>query len=260
MPARYAIITPYYKEVRPTIERCIESVRRQSVATDHFLIADGFPQSWIDDEGVRHFKLDRAHGDYGNTPRGVGALIAIAEEYDGIGFLDADNWLDDNHVQACIEAPATSREGAMPCDYVIAQWRLRRPDSTVIPWPEEFGHVDTNRFFFLRGSFHIVPRWAMIPHDASASGDRIFYAMLVRQSLRSVRIEEATVNYLCLWESCYRALGESIPAGAKPAIDSGRLVYWFDSLSPREREIANRLTGVRFGVTQAVPKDPQNST
>ena len=56
---RYAIITPYYKEERRLIERCIDSVRNQSLRANQILIADGFPQNWIDTAGVRHFKLDR---------------------------------------------------------------------------------------------------------------------------------------------------------------------------------------------------------
>jgi cellulose synthase/poly-beta-1,6-N-acetylglucosamine synthase-like glycosyltransferase len=48
---RYAIITPYYKEERRLIERCMASVRKQTVPTDHFLIADGHPQDWIDGAG-----------------------------------------------------------------------------------------------------------------------------------------------------------------------------------------------------------------
>jgi glycosyltransferase involved in cell wall biosynthesis len=146
--ARYAIVTPYYKEDKPLIERCISSVRRQTFPTDHFVVADGFPQAWIDDARVRHLKLDRAHGDFGNTPRGVGALIAIAEEYSGIGLLDADNWLENHHVEACL---AAARAKGMPCDYVIAQRAFRRPDTTIMPVRDEQTiNVDTNCFFFLR--------------------------------------------------------------------------------------------------------------
>ena len=94
--AKIFFVTPYYKEDFKLIKRCLESVKNQSISCDHILIADGFPQKWIDDTGVRHLILDRSHGDAGNTPRGLGALLAIAEEYDGIGFLDADNWLERN--------------------------------------------------------------------------------------------------------------------------------------------------------------------
>jgi hypothetical protein len=160
---RYAIITPYHKEDRRLLQRAIDSVGNQTVPTDHFPIADGFPQDWIDGEGVRHVKLDREHGCGGNTPRGVGALIAIAEEYDGIGMLDADNWLDHDHVQTCVEAAKSCEGGAIHCDYVIAQWRLRRPDETILPWPEEPGHIDTGRFFFFRGC---IQRHSLLGHDA----------------------------------------------------------------------------------------------
>ena len=40
---RYAVITPYHREDRVMLKRCIDSVARQTVAADHFLVADGFP-------------------------------------------------------------------------------------------------------------------------------------------------------------------------------------------------------------------------
>jgi hypothetical protein len=73
---KYAIVTPYYKEDAGLLRRCIASVKAQSVPTDHFMVADGYAQPWIDETGVRHVKLDRSHGDFGNTPRGLGGLLA----------------------------------------------------------------------------------------------------------------------------------------------------------------------------------------
>jgi len=46
--ARFAVVSPYYTESRKLISRCIDSVKRQTVLTDHLLIADGFPEDWID--------------------------------------------------------------------------------------------------------------------------------------------------------------------------------------------------------------------
>jgi hypothetical protein len=65
------IVTAYHKEKRAILERCLASVQKQTLAADHVLIADGHPQSWIDLLPVRHIKLDRPHGDYGNTPRNL---------------------------------------------------------------------------------------------------------------------------------------------------------------------------------------------
>ena len=64
--ARFAIVTPYYQESRATLERCLASVKAQTVKCDHFLVADGFAEKWIDGTGARHIRLDRPHRDYGN--------------------------------------------------------------------------------------------------------------------------------------------------------------------------------------------------
>jgi glycosyltransferase involved in cell wall biosynthesis len=123
---RYAIVTPYYKEEKWLLERCIRSVHAQTVKVEHFMIADGHPQDWLDREPMRHLRLDREHRDFGNTPRTIGALLAVSEGYDGIGFLDADNWFENDHVAGCIAAAARSET----CDYVIARRNLCRPDGS----------------------------------------------------------------------------------------------------------------------------------
>jgi hypothetical protein len=251
--ARYAIITPYYKEEDFLIERCIRSVNDQIVRADHILVADGFPRSWIDDADVRHIKLDRCHGDYGNTPRGIGALIAIAEEYHGIGFLDADNWLEKDHVKACLVA---GRAASAPCDYVIAQRTFRRPDETIIPLREEPNHVDTNCFFFLRGSFSVIPHWAMMPKNLAQLGDCYFLAMMRSRPFTVARVPAPTVNYFCMWESFYRTIGETPPPGAKSNIDVAKIELWLRSLERRDLEIACRLTGVSPIVGLAHPDPP----
>jgi hypothetical protein len=253
---RYVIITPYYKEDRSLIERCIDSVRRQSLATEHLVVADGHPQSWIDDAGVRHLKLDRSHGDFGNTPRGIGALIAISEGYSAIGLLDADNWLEDDHVEGCLAAARTT---TAPCDYVVAQRTFRRPDATIMPVPDEQNHVDTNCYFFLRGSFGALPHWTMMPKNLAPLGDRYFLAMMRSRSYIHARMSRPTVNYLCGWESIYRALGETPPPQAKPNIDANAVERWLRSLDRRELEITGRLTGVSF-LAGAAPSAPAADT
>lgn len=240
---RYAIVTPYYKEDRALIQRCIDSVRAQTIKADHIMVADGHPQSWLDGEGVRHIKLDREHRDFGNTPRGVGALLAIGDEYDGIGLLDADNWLDNDHIEKCLQAAADKHGRAELCDYVIAMRRFMRPDGTDMRLREEKGHVDTNCFFFLRGSFSVVPHWAMMPKKVSIICDRVFYQMLKTHSYKYAHVKTHTVNYHSLWESNYRAVGEPMPPGSKPDIQLASLNPWIRSLPPRAVEIVNRLCG-----------------
>ena len=241
---RYAIVTPYYKEERCLLERCIRSVCAQTVPADHLLIADGFPQDWIDDEPVRHLKLDRNHADFGNTPRTIGALLAVSEAYDGIGFLDADNWLETNHVASCIEASERSED----CDYVIAQRNLCRPDGSVInvaDLPISI-LVDTSCFFLLPGSYHVIPHFLLTPIELAPICDRVFYWALKAGKLNPQVVQEKTVNYHCLWPETYRRAGETPPREATRRIDYRRIREWLKAQSPRQLEIISRRCGSKI--------------
>lgn len=243
---RYAIITPYYRETRTLLERCIFSVRNQTLgAVDHIMVADGHPQDWIDDTGVRHLRLDRAHDDYGNTPRGMGVMLAVAERYDGIGLLDADNWLDPGHVALCT-ATFLAASKSNQIDYVIAQRRLCRPDQSILPISDgdPVGHVDTSCFFFFPGSYHILPHLGIMPKALSPIGDRIIRQVLPARGLRHAICPEVTVNYHCLWQSIYLAAGETPPPDAKPRINSGAVQAWFDALSAEDKHLTMRRAGL----------------
>lgn len=237
---KVAIVTPYWRETPAVLQRCIDSVAGQA---DHFLIADGVPQPWIDEHPVRHIRLDRSHGDYGGVARSIGAMLAIGEGYDAIGFLDADNWLYPDHVEHCLEVASMVHE----CDYVIAHMTSRRPDGSAIEFEEQSyeQHVDTNAFFFLRGAFHLLPVWGTMPKIATPVGDRFFYAAVREQGLRRAVAGRKTVNYLCIAEPVYRSIGETPPPGAKPYISPAGIVEWRKSMSARDRIIASRLMSLK---------------
>ena len=98
-----AVITPYYREDTEKLRRCHESVLRQTGEVTHFMVADGFPNPEVDRWDVQHVSLGAAHGDNGNTPRGIGALLAFAQGFDAVAFLDADNWFVDNHISSLLK-------------------------------------------------------------------------------------------------------------------------------------------------------------
>src|SRR3954470_11330271 len=175
---QYTFITPYYKEMRNCLEHCVASVKQQTVRADHILVSDGFPQDWLDQADVRHVCLDCAHRDYGNTPRGIGSLMAVAEGYDGIGLLDADCWLEPDHLEHCLAQAA--QLGSEECGFVVTSRTLRRPDQSVINIADEplAVHVDTNCFFFLPPSFGVLPVWALMPREVSSICDRVFFSRL----------------------------------------------------------------------------------
>ena len=182
---KIGVITPYYKESRETIERCIDSVKQQTIKSDHFLISDGYPHFFLDSIGVRHIKLDISHGDYGCTPRGIGAQLAISEGYCGVALLDADNWYDSDHVEVCIEAAKSLTGNYIDCDYVIARRRLISPDLKFDKIISEGRSVDTNLYFFCPGSYFMVPYWNLMPKEVSmtGAGDNIFAAHLSEKNL-----------------------------------------------------------------------------
>lgn len=248
---RVAVITPYYKEPREWLQRCIDSVRAQTHACDHLLVADGHPQDWVDATGVRHLRLDRPHADYGNTPRSIGAQLAVAEGYDAVAFLDADNWYAPDHVASCVAVAESS--GA---DVVASGRQFVREDASVIPFATREDtsgeHVDTNCLFLLFGAFHTLPRWLLMPKPMSMLGDRYVLQSMRDEGLKEARSTAPTVNYLCGWADVYRAVGEAPPAFAKEGIPLARLGQWLRRLSAEDFEQVYRLSGCRVGPDCAI--------
>jgi len=250
---RYLIVTPYYKESDDLLGRCIQSVRSQTIRCDHLFVADGFPSMFIDAQDVRHIKLDRNHRDDGNTPRGVGCLIGVAEAYDGIGLLDADNWFEPTHLEACLKAASSLPGGIDSCDYVVAKRHIRRPDETIMQIPEDPNHVDTSCFFFLPGSYSMLPVWMFLPKFLSPICDRLFYDIIRSNSCKAAYVESPTVNYHCLYEALYRSLGEEPPSGAKPNADVQSMTMQIGAMKFREVELFRRATGFTLSVPRRDP-------
>lgn len=244
MSKRYCVVTPYYQETRPILERCVRSVAAQTVAVDHLMVADGHPQEWLDGEPVRHLRLDRSHGDFGNAARGLGAMLAVAEKYDAIAFLDADNWYDPDHVETCLAAAATSPNRP---DFVAAQRHFVRPDESIMPlMPHDqpfTKRIDTNCYFFLPMSYHVISRWCTIPREMSQHGDELFSHVCLAEKLSFALTDHRTVNYTCLFETCYQFINEPPPPGAKPPVNWHETQQWLDGLTPEELALVQRQTG-----------------
>ncbi|HYE53129.1 MAG TPA: glycosyltransferase [Azospirillaceae bacterium] len=245
MNRRWCVVTPYYKENRDILERCLDSVRRQTVPAEHIVVADGHPQDWLDGAGVRHIRLDRSHNDYGNAARGIGAMLAVAENYDGIAFLDADNWYDPDHVEACLAAADASP--ARP-DFVAAQRRFVRLDGSPMPQsPKDqpiAAHIDTNCYFFFPMSYHVINKWCTIPQIMAAHGDELFYHYCVSENITFAVTDRRTVNYTCLFAFCYQQLNEVPPPEAKPQVNWFATQHWLASLPAEEFAVVQRRTGL----------------
>lgn len=230
---KIAVITPYYRESEEQLIRCIESVCAQTVPVTHFMIADGNPKSYVSSSGVRHISLDNCHNDYGNTPRAIGARLALRENFDVIGFLDADNWFDQDHLEYSIDQ---SRD----VDFIVSKRKWVRNDRSVMPLEDaddlNRSHADTNCLILLPTAVDTALRWELIPKPLSIIGDRILYHSLLASGLRPLFKDRATVNYLCTWASFFETLHEDPPDYAKPNVNMDKVFSWWSKLQDRHRK------------------------
>jgi hypothetical protein len=211
----------------------VESVRKQTVPVDHFVIADGPLRQGAFEAGLRHIQLDKGHGDYGCAARAIGCLLAVSEGYDAIGLLDAGNWLEPDHMRHCIDIANGAADGI--CDYVVA--RSRSPHSgdhrAGAAMQDDDEYIDADCLVFLRGSFHLLPIWAFLPKEAPAAGGRLFHRAVRESSLARAVTTKITVNL---------DPHPDLQVGSNSA--DARLKEWVDTLSPRELAITERQMGI----------------
>ncbi len=224
---RVAVITPYHREPIEQIRQCHESVRSQTVPCDHFLVADGHPQPDVATWPAQHFILPRAHGDFGNTARGLGALAARNEGYDAVAFLDADNWYAPGHIASMIEVHQIT--GAPVC---TSGRTLHRPDGSFLAIDRHDSdgktHVDTSCFFLTREAFGLLPIWALMPPNLHQGSDRVFWQAIVARDIRRAHRARPTVAYRTIYRSHYEGLGQPVPPNAKPNVEAALedLLHW----------------------------------
>ncbi|MGE5202949.1 MAG: hypothetical protein ACM3O6_12890 [Acidobacteriota bacterium] len=181
---RLAVVTPYFNESTEVLQRCMASVRSQTVSVGHILVADGNPQYRIEAHAdVTHVVLRQRAADFGDTPRCLGFVLGIRSEYDIIQSLDADNVLTPDHFAVTLEHFLGRSTTEYP-DVVVARRQMLRPDGSILTSspPEEhaFRHVDTNCYVFYRTAFPFALKWSLIPRQLSFIDDRVFFAMLTR--------------------------------------------------------------------------------
>lgn len=212
-PWRVAVVTPYCGEPLELIHRCHASVVAQEVACTHVLVADGPGHPELPDWNCRHIILGIAHGDNGNTPRGVGALVAMNEGFDCIAFLDADNWLGPDHVRRAIE---TQARGGF--EVVFTGRHIVFPDGrrlTVLPEEERrHRHADTSCMVLFEPAFSSLALWAQMPSLYGPLCDRVMFQQLMARHCCGWS-EAPTVYFETWYEGHFLAAGLLPPRNAK---------------------------------------------
>ncbi len=217
MTPRIAIVTPYYREPLEILRHAHDSVLAQSYPCRHFLVADGRPNPELGGWDADHCVLDRNHADFGNTPRYAGAQRAIEQGYDLIAFLDADNWLREDHAE--ILAELHRRTGA---DFLSCGRMLCRPDGSVMaecPLTDPDRFIDTSCMAFARGGFSLLPLWVEMPDYAQAICDRWVLHHVIASGASRAHSPERTLFYRCGKAGIYELLGEPVPPGVGRAPD-----------------------------------------
>jgi glycosyltransferase involved in cell wall biosynthesis len=207
---KVAMITPYYKESTAQLRRCHNSVIKQTHKdVTHIMVADGNPHPWCDKQEMQHIILPRSHSDAGATPRALAAISAFSQGYDAVGFIDADNWIDTDHVAEMVRCIDATKAAA-----VVATRRIHALDNTemYVDLVESNGEnmVDTNCMFLTNAAVHLMSYWVTAPGMRLWS-DRAFWDVVKQSKIPVARCTRPTVAYLSKWAWHYQYAGLTPP-------------------------------------------------
>lgn len=221
---RIAVITPYYKEPIEMLRRCHDSVMDQTVNCDHLMIADGFASEEVSKWSVKHIQLPEANADNGNTPRGLGSLLALAQGYDFIAYLDADNWYTPDHLKSCLDA--MSKSGAGIACTLRTYYDMDGNPLAVTEADEDQGrHVDASCFVIARKHIPLMDVWLKMPKPLSPIGDRIIYFMIKQLDLKICHTGKRTVAFRSRYKFHYAQAGLAVPEWAKDDVISPAIAW-----------------------------------
>ena len=209
---RIAVITPYYKESLDFLMKCHQSVIGQTVnaTVDHFMIADGFPNSEVSAWKVKHVSLPTSHADNGNTPRGIGSVLTDSQGYDFVAYLDADNWFHPDHL-ASLLALHDETNAPVCCSMRTFHQMDGSPLNISEPQEDSLLHVDTSCFMIHSSAFDILSIWYRMPKELGPICDRVFKLAFVNARHPIAYSKERTVAFRSQYRFHYELAG--LPVG-----------------------------------------------
>ena len=237
---KIAAVTSYFNEPDEMLKRCMDSVQAQTIATDHFLISNGPKRDLIARNDLIHVSVGKTHRNFANTPRAIGAMMAISRDYDALFFLDPNYTIEPNHVSACL----TSAVDDPSVDYVIASQKYLRPNGSQLQFREDPLHqiLGLNCLFLFPGSYHLVPILNLIPKQLSIFGDRIFLAALTYHRLKFSIAFTNSVNQYSMNHKLYTHLNEG-PIFEGNDSDLTEVNDWLSKLTKHENDLLSRRLG-----------------
>lgn len=203
---KVAMITPYYNESAEILKRCHDSVINQTYRDiTHIMIADSVPNEECKSWKLEHMELPFRHNDAGATPRAIAAISAFARGYDAVGFIDADNWIEPNHVEHMITTLRVHNAVG-----VVATRTMYTTDckEMYVDTIESNGEnmVDTNCMFLTKIALHLMTYWVTEPKHRLVS-DRAFWNAVQATKIPIARCTIPTVAYVTRWAWHYEYAG-----------------------------------------------------
>ena len=211
---KVALVTPYYDESTEVLRRCHDSVQAQTYGdVRHIMVADGHPNDAVDQWDCDHIMLPHSHEDSGATPRAIGGLSAFGRGFDAIGFIDADNAVDPDHVEMMVHVAQ-----AQQAQFVAATRRIHcgiTGRELYVDYIESNGEylTDTNCMFLTRECAHLLGHWSKGAEQARGN-DRLFWQAVKSSGVTIARCLKPTVTYSTRWAFHYGKAGVEIPGEA----------------------------------------------
>lgn len=227
-----AVITPYFDEPSHVLRACHQSVIAQTVECIHVFVSDGsinnFPLH--NSKNLLHLRLPRNYADNGNTPRSVGATLAVAMGCDPILLLDADNWYSSDHVENAIRLKVFDPE----LDVVFSSRNIVLDDGTCYAnAPEDASRTfaDTSTMCFFGSSFRVLPLFSFIPRELSPICDRIIFSTIRSLGLKAAWSEVPSLFFRSHYCAHYILAGK-VPSMPLHDPDWGSIRAMLDKLLP----------------------------
>lgn len=207
-----SVITPYYLEDVDTLQRCYNSIKKQSYKNiRHVFIADGNQNDILKTfQNIYHFELPISHHDAGATPRAIAALSEFSNGADAIAFLDVDNTFDSAHIEKLVSLMKDT-----DADVVTATRNIcdRTGKVLYVDNIESNGRdfCDTNCYLINRSIKHLLGFW-VVDQSQKLLSDRYFWAAVKNSKAKIVHSTIPSVNYYSKWAWHYHHAGVSIPS------------------------------------------------
>ena len=99
---RVAVVTPHFREPHEWFQQCLDSVRDQTYPCTHIIVNDGAERGPANSDRVQVIELPVSLGHVGDAARAIGSVSAVAQGFDAIAWLDADNWYSPNHLATLV--------------------------------------------------------------------------------------------------------------------------------------------------------------